>query len=180
MIQAFHRQWEKTKFWAGRVFRGDHRLEKLELVPLLVPIADAISLYGEAVESKASAEFPESTEYSFEATAYHGVVIYEWKGLIHSITYWSAYADPGRDLVHMLKQYGGGQQWNVLTEGYLSQRADGKVRLWCSAVPAIGVGTADFLAAQGAAKWQHRAAEARTGIGSAGLEIDPPNPSLEI
>lgn len=35
-----------------------------------------------------------------------------------------------------------------MEEGYWYQRNDGKVRLWCSAVPAIGVAFVEFLAAK--------------------------------
>ena len=36
----------KLYLWAGRVFGGYHRLEKLKMVALESPISDAISLYG--------------------------------------------------------------------------------------------------------------------------------------
>ena len=159
MKQALIRQWYRAILWAGRVFRGHHRLEKLAMLPLLTPIAALKDQYGDPVDSKAHGDFPETTEYSFEASLYHGIVAYEWNGLIQCITYWSAFADPARDLACMREGYGEGQTWNPLTEGYLYQRDDGKVRLWCSAVPAIGVATADYLAEEGKAKKQRRSSQ---------------------
>ena len=161
MKQALIRQWHKVTLWAGRVFRGDHRLEKLDMVPLLTPIAALKDRYGDPVDSKAHEDFLEATEYSFEASLYHGIVAYEWDGLIQCITYWSAFADPARDLVCVMQRYGEGHKWSPLTEGYLYQRNDGKVRLWCSAVPAIGVATADYLSEEGKSKMQRRAAQSK-------------------
>ena len=46
----------------------------------------------------------------------------------------------------MLDRYRDGSQWRVMEEGYWYQREDDKIRLWCSAIPAIGVAYVDFLA----------------------------------
>jgi hypothetical protein len=47
----------------------------------------------------------------------------------------------------MLEQYKGDSRWHVLEEGYWYQREDGKLKLWCSAAPAIGVAYTEFLSA---------------------------------
>jgi hypothetical protein len=49
-----------------------------------------------------------------------------------------------------------------MQEGYWYQRSDGSVRLWCSAIPAIGIGTVDFLRAKGEAKTAKEVAELLT------------------
>jgi hypothetical protein len=39
------------------------------------------------------------------------------------------------------------QEWKEVNEGYTYLRADGSLRLWCSAVPAIGVGFEEYMKA---------------------------------
>lgn len=144
MKETLLRALGRTIVWMGRVFGGYNRLEKLKMVQLQDPIAGAISLYGPPLESEAAEDFPEATEHTFDAGPYHEAVIYEWNNRIHSITYWSTHPDPANDLAYMLKRFGEGHEWRVLTEGYSYQRADGKVRLWCSAAPGIGVATSEY------------------------------------
>jgi len=139
---------QELKQWGERVFLGLHRLEKLPMAALRNPIAEAVARYGPAVETKPSEEFPAATEHSFEASIYHGVVVYEWNGLIHSVAYWSAYGDPNRDLACMFDRYGEAKKWDALTAGYLYYRADREVMLWCSAIPAIGIGTIEYQEAK--------------------------------
>lgn len=134
--------------WFGRVFAGYNRLEKLDMVKLRAPIQEAVELYGPALESKMFDEFSEATEHVFDAGPYHEAVIYEWNGLIHSITYWSTHADPNRDLCCMFERFGEGHKWRPLSEGYLYVRDDSQVRLWCSAAPGIGVATVEYLDAK--------------------------------
>lgn len=135
--------------WFGRM-RGYHRLEKVRMVPLRAPLLEAIALYGEPVETKVHEDFPEATEYIFNVSPYHDAVIFVWRGVMHTVVYWSSHADPGRDLVSMLTHFGEGHTWEDLTSGYSYIRADREVRLWCSAVPAIGVGTREYQQAQAA------------------------------
>ena len=134
--------------WYGRSFQGAHRLEKIRMVSLRAPIIEAIALYGEPVEKRRSEEFPEVTEYIFNVGPHHDAVIYEWEGAMHVVTYWSEQADPGRDLRQMMTHFGEGQTWEDLTEGYLYLRKDSEVQLWCSATPAIGVGTREYQEAE--------------------------------
>lgn len=129
-------------------FHGRHRLESLPILALGSKVAEAIKLYGEPLKSEPSEDSPEITQYTFATGSYHEVVASEWKGIIQSITYWSAKADPGRDLKFMLNAYRGSSDWDVMEEGYWYQRKDGAVRLWCSAIPAIGVAYIEFLRAK--------------------------------
>ena len=141
------------------VFHGRHRLEKIEKLPLGSSLGDAIGLYGEPIETKASDDSPEITQHTFAAGEYHEVVVSEWKESIQSITYWSSHADPGRDLDSMLEAYSGSSEWQVMEEGYWYQRKDGQIRLWCSAIPAIGVAFVDFFAAKSKLKTAHNLAK---------------------
>lgn len=129
-------------------FRGRHRLEYIAKLPLGSTVADAIRIYGEPTEVKPSEDAPEIAQYIFAAGLYHEVVANEWQGRIQSITYWSTKADPGRDLDCMLDAYRETSEWHVQQKGYWYQRQDGQLRLWCSAIPAIGVAYVDFLNAK--------------------------------
>ena len=138
--------------WLGRVIFRWNRLDRIELVELEAPIADVIKLYGEPLESKPDEHFAEVTTHTFSASPYHEVVISEWKGKACSITYWSAHAAPNADLKCMGDFYGKDVGWDEAERGYWYFRKDNKVRLWCSAVPAIGVATTEYLIAAGDAK----------------------------
>jgi hypothetical protein len=126
---------------------GRHRLETIQLLSLGSRVEDAKALYGEPFESAPSEHTTEITIHSFQAGKYHQVVAAEWHGQIQSITYCSAMADPARDLACVLTRYKGDSRWTVLEEGYWYQREDGKLKLWCSVAPAIGVAYVDFLTA---------------------------------
>lgn len=144
------------------------------MVGLRAPISEAIALYGEPLESKARDDFPDATEYLFRASQYHEAVIYEWKGRIHSITYWSSHPDPVRDLRCMFERFGEGRQWQALTEGYLYMRDDARVRLWCSAAPGIGVATDQYLDAEREEK-KRRPSDGRIVPPCSALEIGDPS-----
>jgi hypothetical protein len=133
--------------WFARRVLKYNRLEKLTLIDLGAPIADAITLYDDPIDSEPVAEFLEATRHKFAAGAFHEAVIVEWKGRVCLIVYWSDYADPNRDLKCMLDKYGEGIGWDLVEEGYLCFRKDGNVRLWCSAAPAIGVATTEYFVA---------------------------------
>jgi len=122
-----------------------HRLESVEMLPLGASIDEAIKLYGEPFEKKPSEDALEITEYGFWVGSYHEAVIFEYQGKVQSITYWSAKSDPGRDLRCMLDRYKEDSHWRVMEEGFWYQRMDEKLRLWCSAIPAIGIAYVDFL-----------------------------------
>jgi hypothetical protein len=127
---------------------GRHRLQTVKMVALGCSIKNVIEVYGEAVEEGPSDESPEITKYTFLAGPYHQAVVCEWKQTIHSIIYCSAKADPARDLQCTLDRYKEDSRWEVMEEGYWYQREDGKVRIWCSAIPVIGVAYVEFLAAR--------------------------------
>jgi hypothetical protein len=129
-------------------FLGRHRLEDIQLLPLGCSLSDAIALYGEPFESQPAEESAEIMVHTFQIGKYHEAVAMVWQDRIRSITYWSEKADPSRDLRCMLERYQDDSRWLVLEEGYWYQREDGKRKLWCSAVPAIGVADVEFLTAK--------------------------------
>ena len=137
-------------------FFGRHRLDTMKLLPLGSSLADAVKLYGTPLEEESLEEASEIIQYTFSLGLYHEAVVLEWKQKIQSITYWSVKSDPARDLRYMLEQYQCGSRWCVMEEGYWYHREDDKVRLWCSAVPAIGVGYIDFLDAKAEYETAHR------------------------
>ncbi len=56
----------------------------------------------------------------------------------------------------MLTSYSDSIEWQVMEKGYWYQRKDGKIRLWCSAIPAVGVGFVDFLRVESELKTAYR------------------------
>ncbi len=142
--------------WFGRTFLRWNRLDRIQRLGLEALIADAFEVYGEPTESKPNADFPEATTYTFHPGPFHEVVISEWRGRACSITFWSAHAAPTPDLNCMLETYGQGIGWKDVETGYWYFRSDDKVRLWCSAAPAIGVATSEYLKAEGEAKRANR------------------------
>ena len=49
----------------------------------------------------------------------------------------------------MFETYGENQEWQTVNEGYLYYRDDNLVRLWCSAMPPIGVASMEYWEARG-------------------------------
>jgi hypothetical protein len=129
-------------------FLGRHRLETVALLPLGRSVSEAVEIYGSPLETGPSEETAEITQHTFSVGRYHQAIAFEWKGTIQSITYRSAKSDPARDLRYVLDCYEDGSKWRVMEEGYLFHREDGRVRLWCSVFPAIGVAYVEFLAAK--------------------------------
>jgi hypothetical protein len=136
-------------------FLGRHRLENVPLIPLGSKMKEAFERYGSPTESERLDEFPEAIQHTFSAGSYHVLIVSEWQEKIQSITYWSVKSDPVRDLLYVLNGYKEGHEWNEMEMGYWYQRSDGKVRLWCSAVPAIGVAYIDFFKARTTHKKAH-------------------------
>lgn len=134
--------------WLARTFFGMHRLESLEPVKLGAPIDDALRLYGAPLEQQPSDKIPGALSYTFSVELFHETVMTAIDGRVVHITYWSEYPDPARDLRWMLDTYGEGVEWNLVEAGYWYWRKDGRVRLWCSAAPGIGVGTREYFEAQ--------------------------------
>ena len=125
------------------VFRLD-RLQEVELLPMGASLDDAIRLYDEPTEQEPDDEYPGATRYSFDAGLFHEVSVLIWKDKVHLVTYWSQRGFPG-DLKYIMDGYSDNQKWNTMTAGYQYRRSDGALRLWCSAMPAIGVGTQEIL-----------------------------------
>lgn len=131
-------------FWLGRMFFGLGKLRKLELLPLESPLSKAIELYGDSTESEPTEKFPEARTYTFDVDSLYEVVVTVWKEKVREVTYWSNYASPNDDLRTMFQAYKGDSSWVELSDGYLYYRKDRWCQLWCSVMPAIGVGTLDF------------------------------------
>ncbi len=127
---------------------GPTLLEDIEQLKLGSTIDDANRLYGSCVEQEINEDFPESRCYSYVPTAFHIIDVWEWKSVVHAIVYYSAQGDPELDLATIRDTYGDQQDWTVINKGYNYRRADRQVQLWCSAMPAIGVGTEEYMQAQ--------------------------------
>lgn len=145
--------------WFGRSFLGWNRLDHITRVDLGCTISEVVEFYDDPIKSGPDEDFPEAKQYTFQVGAFHEAVISEWNGKVCSITYWSSHAAPTPDLRCMFETYGQGVGWNEIGAGYWYYRKDEKVRLWCSAIPAIGVATAEFLEAKADAKKQAREKE---------------------
>ena len=126
---------------------GPTLLQDIELVSLGATTADATKLYGPCVEDEIDEEFPEAHCYSYEPTEYHRIDVWEWKSTVHAVVYFSAKGEPELDLKTIRDAYGERQDWTTINEGYNYRRADGNVQLWCSAMPAIGIGTEEYMRA---------------------------------
>lgn len=141
----------KSVLLFGRFVLKWNRLEKVRLIPLDTPLSRVLAIYGEPFDVQPTEDFPGSTTYCFSASPFHQAVISEIDAKSSCVTYWSAHASPKADLKCMLEKYGEGIGWNVIETGYLCCRKDGKVRLWCSIAPAIGVATEEYFAQKQAA-----------------------------
>jgi hypothetical protein len=73
--------------------------------------------------------------------------VWIWRSQVSAVVYHSAKGDPELDLETVWMKYGEMQEWKEVNEGYTYLRADGRLRLWCSAVPAIGVGFEEYMKA---------------------------------
>jgi len=134
--------------WFARYFLKMNRLEEIDLIDLDTPIDEVISLYGDPIDSEPDEGFPEATSHTFSAGLFHEAVVVEWNRKVSLVAYWSAHADPNRDLECMLDKYGKEIGWDEVEQGYLCIRKDGKVQLWCSVAPAIGVAAVEYLDAK--------------------------------
>ena len=127
----------------GKLNKMD-RLENNDAIPLGSTIEDASNLYGEPIAIEKSDSFPDSTEYTFRMSPFHECVIWEWNGLVHSIVYFAEVSYPDPDLKFMFETYSENHSWDTVNQGYLYCRDDRLVRIWCSAMPPIGVATMEF------------------------------------
>lgn len=122
-------------------------LEAIKLANLGDPIASLEKEYGKPIKTAKSEEYEDVTVFTFEPKENIRIVASVWKGVVHSAVYWhlDEESDPDSELLHVGMTYSAGKSWVQLSPGYLYQTEDNKYRLWCSAVPAIGVGTVEFL-----------------------------------
>ena len=130
-------------------------LESLQLLELEASLEAAKELYGDPSQAAPDDDFPEATTLVFAPDELHELVVTSWKGQVHQVVYWFADPSPDDDILHIGKFYGAGKGWDELNPGYLYYRKDGEIRLWCSALPAIGVGTNEYFAAESAWKRAH-------------------------
>ena len=123
---------------------GAERLDRHDALPLGSSLHDAIALYGEPLETNQCDSLPDSTEHTFSVSPFHECVAWEWRDRIQCIVYFPAKSFPDPDLRFMFDNYGDGKEWRAATQGYLYFREDKQVRLWCSAMPPIGVATMEY------------------------------------
>jgi hypothetical protein len=126
---------------------GPTLLQDIPLLDLGSSLDDATKLYGPHTETIPNEDFPEAIGYSFEPSQYHAVDVWIWRSQVSAVVYHSAKGEPELDLKTVWSKYGETQEWRAVNEGYTYLRADGRVRLWCSAVPAIGVGIEEYMQA---------------------------------
>jgi len=129
-------------------------LQNVPLIDLGATIESAIALYGDPIEASPREDFPDASSMTFSPDDLHEIVITAWNGVVHQVVYWFEDPSPDEDLVFIAGHYRDGQDWVELNPGYLYYREDEEIRLWCSALPAIGVGTIEYLKAESAAKAQ--------------------------
>ncbi len=126
---------------------GPTLLQDIPLIPLGSTIEDAKALYGVHVKTISNKDFPEASGYSFEPSQHHAIDVWIWNSFVNAVVYHSARGEPDLDLETVRNKYGEGKEWKTVNEGYTYLREDGLVRLWCSAVPAIGVGFEEYMRA---------------------------------
>jgi len=119
-------------------------LASVPMVKLLTPMEHVRTQYGSPSGSLPHDAVPDATMHDFEVAGSVLVRTTEWNGVVHEAVYIPENPMPDDDLRTVAEVYGEGQEWNTMSEGYMYQRADGLVRLWCSAMPPIGVGTVEF------------------------------------
>ena len=125
---------------------GPTLLQDIPQLRLGSTVEDAINLYGPYTKkTKDQNDLPENELFTFNISNYHTIDVWVWKSEVHAIVYYSTGGDPEMDLETILTFYGETQGWLTINEGYNYRREDGKIRLWCSAMPAIGVGTEEYM-----------------------------------
>ncbi len=167
--------------------KSEVTLKAIRLARLGDPVDALVKEYGKATESKESEEYVGVTTYTFRPKEKIKVVASVWKNGVHSVTYWheAEKSDADGELLFVAMGYSGGKAWTELNPGYLYQSPDDKLRIWCSAIPAIRVETVEFASNRVALKKQETAGEqASTGQPAARPESkseggDKPQPEAE-
>lgn len=129
------------------------RLEKIELLPLRVPLEAAIGLYERPISETPDALLKDATYYEFQVSPWHAVKALVWRGQVHAVSYYLADPSPARDLRAALTFYGEAKQWKTLKAGYHYDRDDGDRVLHVSVLPTISVETKALVEA----RWHTRA-----------------------
>jgi hypothetical protein len=127
---------------------GPTLLQDIPLLNLGSSIEDAIGLYGPYTKKIPNEGFPEAAGYSFEPSPFHIIDVWIWRSQVSAVVYHSARGEPDLDLKTVWHKYGERQEWKTVNEGYNYLRMDGRQRLWCSAVPAIGIGIEEYMEAE--------------------------------
>jgi len=124
---------------------GPNLLGDIDQIPLLSSLDAAVAAYGEPYEQTEDEKLPNTTRYSFDVQDRHLVEIWIWNSVVHQVLYTSPRGDDSLDLQTVFDAYGSGGEWVAMTEGYRYRSGDDSVRVWCSAMPVIGVGTKEFV-----------------------------------
>ena len=124
---------------------GPSLLGDIVQIPLRCSLEEARAAYGEPYEHSVDDGLPDCECYSFEVRNFHLVELWVWKSAVHQILYTSPRGESSLDLQTVFDAYGSGKEWVTWEEGYLYASADNSVRVWCSAMPVIGVGTTEFV-----------------------------------
>jgi hypothetical protein len=124
--------------WVERFILGKNKLRSLDLPPL--------GLTKDALERIAGRKPLEHTiengiqHLVFQYGGYHVMQIWlDRDGKATRYVYRSARPSPKDDLLVVLERYGQGLGWHETEPGYLYRRDDGKIQVYCSAAPLIGV-----------------------------------------
>ena len=124
---------------------GPSLLGDIDQIPLRSSIEVAIASYGNPYEQSVDNDLTNCECYSFEVRNFHLVELWVWKSTVHQILYTSPRGEASLDLQTVLDAYGKGQEWITLQKGYKYASGDESVRVWCSAMPVIGVATTEFV-----------------------------------
>lgn len=103
---------------------------------------------GVAVASVTRQKIPGRTHcnfkwYCFQSNDLHAIDVWQRKCRVHAVVYHSQKGDADLDLETMFKTYGEGKSWQELSRGYTYYCDDRNVQFWYSAMPSIGMGTAE-------------------------------------
>jgi hypothetical protein len=124
---------------------GPSLLGDIVQIPLRCGLEEALAAYGEPYEHSVDGGLPDCECYSFEVRNFHLVELWVWKSAVHQILYTSPRGESSLDLQTVFDAYGSGKEWVTWEKGYLYASADNSVRVWCSAMPVIGVATSEFV-----------------------------------
>lgn len=129
-------------------FVGPTLLEDIHLPPIGSSIGQVRQHYGNETGVEQGDSDASSSCHTFEPSEYHQVVVWAKQGKVQAVIFFSANGDPELDLETVMTAYGNDSRWVEINPGYDYRLSDDSIRLWCSVMPGIGVGTTDFVKAQ--------------------------------